>query len=268
MRVRCSACVGSSPRSRGTHEQQDGLLLLGRFIPALAGNTGAGSFARVGPTVHPRARGEHATSRPASACVCGSSPRSRGTQTDQAIQPVIGRFIPALAGNSVLHRPVLTLWSVHPRARGEHSVKYHPAGKRLGSSPRSRGTPDIQRLGLHRARFIPALAGNTSATRRPQACAAVHPRARGEHLGRLGCQLGPGGSSPRSRGTPGQLPEGRPGQRFIPALAGNTQEHGQDPQGEAVHPRARGEHGAVPMMPMTADGSSPRSRGTLLRTLS
>ncbi len=134
-----------------------------------------------------------------------------------------------------------------------------------GSSPRSRGTLWPRCGTCCEPRFIPALAGNTLSTSAPPGDTTVHPRARGEHAGAWLVLAREAGSSPRSRGTPGQRPQ-RPGpQRFIPALAGNTWSHRPGWCRCAVHPRARGEHpvGAVPVT--VSIGSSPRSRGTLSR---
>ena len=49
-----------------------------------------------------------------------------------------------------------------------------------------------------------------------------HPRSRGEYFTGLGCQLGPTGSSPLSRGIHGCGVVGGAVPRIIPALAGNT----------------------------------------------
>ena len=74
---------------------------------------------------------------------------------------------------------------------------------------------------------------------------SVHPRARGVHMVSEQFRICLGGSSPRSRGTRhlGIPPAGRP--RFIPALAGNTSPKVHPSVRSAVHPRARGEHGAI-----------------------
>ena len=53
---------GSSPRMRGTLRRSDGRGGQRRFIPAHAGNTRVGCGFVGGPSVHPRACGEHLTS--------------------------------------------------------------------------------------------------------------------------------------------------------------------------------------------------------------
>ena len=53
----------------------------------------------------------------------GSSPRVRGTVTDQIYGLVLARFIPAGAGNSLLQCRQRLLPSVHPRGCGEQRKK-------------------------------------------------------------------------------------------------------------------------------------------------
>ena len=150
-----------------------------------------------------------------------------------------------------------------PRARVEHAISDVACGTVDGSSPRSRGTRSTRRLrarndprarGEHwrsrepvrrDARFIPALTGNRRAHERDIAGA---------------------GSSPRSRGTFPHGSTAHDGVRFIPALAGNTLILLSSMSVAAVHPRARGEHQHPELRPSSGHGSSPRSRGTLLRS--
>ena len=101
-------CAGYSasvhPRARGEHvtvcsRTCDNL----RFIPALAGNTAQDDRDLPLVPVHPRARGEHIKGVIPRDAYCGSSPRSRGTQSSKTS-----------CAFSI---------SVHPRARGEHRRK-------------------------------------------------------------------------------------------------------------------------------------------------
>ena len=137
--------------------------------------------------------------------------------------------------------------SVHPRVRGERQwVVVHRASC-IGSSPRARGTPS-RRDGVPRPRrFIPACAGNArwQASQRPQP--PVHPRVRGER------------SSFRARES------GR--QRFIPACAGNAGAEQPTCRFAPVHPRVRGERFNTTAVSTSANGSSPRARGTLTHQL-
>ena len=151
------------PRARGEHilSGMAGPSYL-RFIPAHAGNICSRSVWYAGRPVHPRARGEHPLRLTLRVPGGGSSPRTRGTCRGAGREGRRPRFIPAHAGNI---SPPENWWcrnSVHPRARGEHSVELDLAAIQGGSSPRTRGTW----IGLQREtryhRFIPAHAGNMS----------------------------------------------------------------------------------------------------------
>ncbi len=72
---------GSSPRVRGTPQDENRRLLEGRFIPACAGNASSGRIRSCLRTVHPRVCGERAALAGWLETRCGSSPRVRGTQT-------------------------------------------------------------------------------------------------------------------------------------------------------------------------------------------
>ena len=71
------------------------------------------------------------------------------------------------------------------------------------------------------------------------------------------------GSSPRERGTHCAGPNGSREARIIPARAGNTTRSGSSLGTTADHPRASGEHFCLAMPRFSANGSSPRERGTL-----
>ena len=257
---------GSSPRSRGTRSELRQAARHRRFIPALAGNTHGSVICGCACSVHPRARGEHACNLRALPLEPGSSPRSRGTQLAPPSPAACARFIPALAGNTPGPWPARRRWSVHPRARGEHSPGPLIGSRPGGSSPRSRGTLDSTLGNGTHERFIPALAGNTCGHVVTVAYRTVHPRARGEHAEGPDPGDGAGGSSPRSRGTRVATWSRSPTGRFIPALAGNTLKDQIQEMGLAVHPRARGEHVVIQGFAVDDSGSSPRSRGTLGRT--
>ena len=150
---------GSSPRSRGTHRV---IVLAGlpqRFIPALAGNTLEGlngcSFGRFIPAL---AGNTTASSRPGRTV----------------------RFIPALAGNTAQTHSWPSGHGSSPRSRGTLQRRSRRFAV-TGSSPRSAGNTPNVRSPEGEMRFIPALAGNTAPRARSPRRVAVHPRARGEH---------------------------------------------------------------------------------------
>ncbi len=214
-------------------------------------------------SVHPRARGEHDETGTDPARDDGSSPRSRGTHNEYGPCDTRERFIPALAGNTQRCERIREHVTVHPRARGEHRPRPWTRWRRSGSSPRSRGPRLAEGDRAGSGRFIPALAGNTDRAGGRAGGAAVHPRARGEHVQLLTIVARRVGSSPRSRGTPFPFRDSPPRLRFIPALAGNTRRRSKRRARRTVHPRARGEHDSTISSAPSASGSSPRSRGTL-----
>ena len=235
---------GSSPRSRGTH-----------WSPRRE---------RGSRSAHPRVRGEHLPQTDWISCKFGSSPRSRGTPRCRRRRSLRARLIPAFAGNTPASSCSTSAGPAHPRVRGEHWRCTSRYSRPRGSSPRSRGTRGTRRSTGHRRRLIPAFAGNTHQSRRVSAAIPAHPRVRGEHHDAGGVDHCARGSSPRSRGTPQRRVAARPPGRLIPAFAGNTGDVLRDIADRAAHPRVRGEHAGPGAVPATGDGSSPRSRGTLI----
>ena len=152
--------TGSSPLARGTAATPDQTQAPERFIPACAGN---GCPWRTGPPlppVHPRLRGERATSSWRTRLARGSSPLARGTVAGRREGSSMTRFIPACAGNGPFHGRRTSRLAVHPRLRGERRSWDSWIWRASGSSPLARGTGDHpQELRLCR-RFIPACAGN------------------------------------------------------------------------------------------------------------
>ena len=113
--------TGSSPLARGTPVLLPLRPLVGRFIPARAGNTHVLGIEGDAKPVHPRSRGEHRAVARVGRSGAGSSPLARGTQANGARRPVPGRFIPARAGNTKGSATPSSRAPVHPRSRGEHS---------------------------------------------------------------------------------------------------------------------------------------------------
>ena len=130
------------------------------------------------------------------------------------------RFIPAGAGNGGAPMVTAIAAGSSPRARGTGSTFVISEIRHTGSSPRARGTAPRSAGQRWGGRFIPAGAGNGSASG-CAAWAAVHPRGRGER-----------NPPERSR---------RCDQRFIPAGAGNGRAVGGSAgAGPGSSPRARG----------------------------
>ena len=214
--------AGSSPLARGTPRNRSLPSDAPRFIPARAGNTPQRSTSPPEFPVHPRSRGEHLDQVTGGDGEDGSSPLARGTLVEGGDELGHGRFIPARAGNTRGRSGGTPVMSVHPRSRGEHSAELAGARDADGSSPLARGT--LMDVGYRPevVRFIPARAGNTPSAGSAPARWSVHPRSRGEHWQRACVAISRAGSSPLARGTPVGRGRDVPGERFIPARAGNT----------------------------------------------
>ena len=197
----------------------------------------------------------------------GSSPRRRGTLLRRGFPWSMVRFIPAQAGNTAPSPCRARPAPVHPRAGGEHAGALGLPGLDAGSSPRRRGTLQLEPRHPRPVRFIPAQAGNTRWPRGACPGPTVHPRAGGEHGMAPSVMPANSGSSPRRRGTLLMQGVRRTRRRFIPAQAGNTTAGFPGRSSTSVHPRAGGEH-AVALEELRLDrGSSPRRRGTLFPQL-
>ena len=112
--------IGSSPRVRGTLRVHRRIVLVPRFIPACAGNTGDTPPGGSSKSVHPRVCGEHSQSTAPGPCTPGSSPRVRGTLAAGNPRLTCPRFIPACAGNTLRWWSPIAIRPVHPRVCGEH----------------------------------------------------------------------------------------------------------------------------------------------------
>ena len=192
----------------------------------------------------------------------GSSPRVRGTCLAPRQCASGLRFIPACAGNIAVENLQALARAVHPRVCGEHSEMDDEEFKKNGSSPRVRGTFDLDSHDGRAVRFIPACAGNIRSVMDSGRRIPVHPRVCGEHPPWMASVRASHGSSPRVRGTSPPLGVVSPAIRFIPACAGNISGRPEGPIYQSVHPRVCGEHRQWPLSIPISTGSSPRVRGT------
>ncbi len=151
---------------------------------------------------------------------------------------------------------------VHPRACGERFDSVSCLICWSGASPRMRGTGISSVWLLHRPRCIPAHAGNGGVSVVLFIVATVHPRACGERCIHVISCLYTIGASPRMRGTGRLRHRRRIAKRCIPAHAGNGVIPTSTTPLLSVHPRACGERPARVTQLGTANGASPRMRGT------
>ena len=252
---------GSSPLTRGKHALSIRVRRALGLIPAHAGKTWAYPSATFPPRAHPRSRGENGPAAGMVPRVVGSSPLTRGKQTNAALAGPPGRLIPAHAGKtwSYVTGPD-NLWA-HPRSRGENAFRRRKRQHTRGSSPLTRGKrPRAQPLHASQ-RLIPAHAGKTPRRHRVAASLPAHPRSRGEN-GR--CSLSFSllrGSSPLTRGKRGLVVACEVGARLIPAHAGKTLWWLRNSRMVWAHPRSRGENSASALAFSRPHGSSPLTRG-------
>ena len=214
-------------------------------------------------TVHPRVCGEQHAMIQHTPQPSGSSPRVRGTVAEPQGVHCGRRFIPACAGNRESIRFRVPGSTVHPRVCGEQSVAELVVCAPTGSSPRVRGTDPYHFRILVDQRFIPACAGNRTATRIERSSSPVHPRVCGEQFAPPLSRRHLAGSSPRVRGTVESLHRVVPDDRFIPACAGNRSRRRNRRWTIPVHPRVCGEQNFRAFTREIRIGSSPRVRGTV-----
>ena len=133
-----------------------------------------------------------------------------------------GRIIPAHAGQTLRRGQWHRHDADHPRACGANVNTWSPIDLNIGSSPRMRGKHRVIVAQVHRARIIPAHAGQTCLLSGVEACWSDHPRACGANWRRVPPISMPRGSSPRMRGKLLCFLVPSPVLRIIPAHAGQT----------------------------------------------
>ena len=259
--------TGSAPHARGTRDRKAGRTARGRFSPACAGNARASARGGSRPPVQPRMRGERFQGNRWYRPVPGSAPHARGTPGDFSSVEPRSRFSPACAGNaSDLIRAAESV-AVQPRMRGERGRARLTNGRRRGSAPHARGTPDQDAEDGQAIRFSPACAGNAQGLRVAAHLQPVQPRMRGERGWDLDDCRQSYGSAPHARGTLAEYVLDGDGGRFSPACAGNARAPALSGPCAAVQPRMRGERHAGTADGLAPAGSAPHARGTLLRPL-
>ena len=92
-------------------------------------------------------------------CSPGSSPLTRGSESQMKVQNPESRFIPAYAGFCSDPCDVQIGYKVHPRLRGVLTIWINQYDMGTGSSPLTRGSGGSEPRCFLRLRFIPAYAG-------------------------------------------------------------------------------------------------------------
>ena len=152
---------GSSPLTRGKHDEVAVDGSRGGLIPAHAGKTYRYRQTKRLSGAHPRSRGENRRTSGSSACRSGSSPLTRGKLGPSGTEPQRVRLIPAHAGKTVRGPHLRPDRWAHPRSRGENSTRPRVLRGVVGSSPLTRGKPTTARWQGTHPGLIPAHAGKT-----------------------------------------------------------------------------------------------------------
>ena len=214
---------------------------------------------------HPRSRGENVLPAHNGHAARGSSPLTRGKHRRHLPCLPPSRLIPAHAGKTLTPGSCPSDTSAHPRSRGENAACPKPRAEEGGSSPLTRGKQLVGRDVRPVVRLIPAHAGKTRIPVMVRRLPWAHPRSRGENPDAMMGTIAWIASSPLTRGKP-QGPRGdRRGHRLIPAHAGKTPGGRRGPAGTAAHPRSRGENVSSSRSSRSKSGSSPLTRGKLVR---
>ena len=170
----------------------------------------------------------------------GSSPLARGLPTDQLIEDINARIIPARAGFTRQRNRRHRKEADHPRSRGVYDNPPMPYALVGGSSPLARGLPHPRQCRVRDQRIIPARAGFTRRLHRCRGARADHPRSRGVYVSVFGGRAGGRGSSPLARGLHSGFHEVIHKHGIIPARAGFTDREPHIIDAVSDHPRSRG----------------------------
>ena len=196
---------GSSPLTRGKLLNGDlGRVALG-LIPAHAGKTPGHRARHREGRAHPRSRGENYLAACLDCGVKGSSPLTRGKQSNERRPNRWFGLIPAHAGKTCPRNRHRSSPRAHPRSRGENSTSSGFPGTIWGSSPLTRGKLLCVVCALLHIGLIPAHAGKTPASQRSRGFRWAHPRSRGENTQEQAPASDHAGSSPLTRGKPNRL---------------------------------------------------------------
>ena len=154
--------AGSSPLTRGKLRLVVGRRVVAGLIPAHAGKTTARRRTTASVPAHPRSRGENEMLVSMSLSFRGSSPLTRGKLGHGLVESRGRRLIPAHAGKTPAAKRAGAASRAHPRSRGENADRQRETATAWGSSPLTRGKPDLSEVGGPLTRLIPAHAGKTA----------------------------------------------------------------------------------------------------------
>ena len=257
---------GSSPLTRGKLPGENDSRAWAGLIPAHAGKTITWLAQLITSWAHPRSRGENVRRAQYPPPTGGSSPLTRGKRAACEDRDFRRRLIPAHAGKTRRRTLSRRCPRAHPRSRGENfRLRCGQVGA-CGSSPLTRGKRGVEHDVRLTIRLIPAHAGKTSTSWTKTPPSGAHPRSRGENSMPVKLSRPPPGSSPLTRGKPGQATDPRDRCGLIPAHAGKTGARSGPHCAQRAHPRSRGENPGHSTKKAATRGSSPLTRGKHLAT--
>ena len=188
----------------------------------------------------------------------------RGNPKGSVRPEIIEGSIPACAGEPERRAEPLALERDYPRGCGGTGFRLSGGHALAGLSPRVRGNPRDRRSESLNPGSIPACAGEPQQTTNPFGQNEVYPRVCGGTLIKALTSASCRGLSPRVRGNPLLLDSGGPGERSIPACAGEPVRPGTTSMSPTVYPRVCGGTNVGIARPKLQCGLSPRVRGNPL----
>ena len=133
----------------------------------------------------------------------------------------------------------------------------------MGSSPLTRGKPNLLASRVRSSGLIPTHAGKTSTSHGCALPRRAHPHSRGENRPRMVAVADMVGSSPLTRGKPASLSRRSRIDGLIPTHAGKTRLLLRLRRLSRAHPHSRGENPPMLFDGIKSMGSSPLTRGKL-----
>ena len=211
--------------------------------------------------VYPRVCGGTTIRARRTSSISGLSPRVRGNPFHHTSSPTEIGSIPACAGEPQTPSPSNCRRRVYPRVcGGTREATRQPQAAR-GLSPRVRGNRAYRRHPARLHRSIPACAGEPGRLRKSGRRPQVYPRVCGGTRNTFRCPSSGGGLSPRVRGNPSQIAAPVPGNRSIPACAGEPRGGRGRSRPGRVYPRVCGGTTNDHYRESHRNGLSPRVRG-------
>ena len=248
---------------RGNPPQLGHRKVVGRSIPACAGEPSGLPAAKRRPGVYPRVCGGTGLGLSFPYASPGLSPRVRGNRRPPSWTALLTRSIPACAGEPGNAGAGGRQRKVYPRVCGGTFKRLVRRIETVGLSPRVRGNPLPTRAPGETVGSIPACAGEPACRSSASAFSRVYPRVCGGTFKRLVRRIETVGLSPRVRGNHARRWNQCGWIGSIPACAGEPIQRTGNPAYAPVYPRVCG--GTVKYSPplRSIGGLSPRVRGNL-----